>query len=578
MKKFSFLFSIIVCIALLSEVKANNVQIANTTLAGQNLAGPYASHYTMAQFDISWENSWRIGSGPKNWDAVWVFVKYQVFGQEWKHATLSTNPGDHNISNNSGVAATFLPSSDGKGAMIYRSAVGGTGNINWIGTSLKWNYPSDGVADAAQVTIKVFAIEMVDIPTGPFFMGDGTVGNNSFRDGLGYPFMVSSESGINFQATSGSSTSQPADPNWANGYSLSTSFPKGYQEFYVMKYELTQAQYQEFFNTLPNNKVLKDNKNITGAGYRNTLAWSGLANDGMTGGGERACNNLNYSDLCAYADWSGMRPMTELEYEKASRGCDNTGTPTPIFPVANEYAWGNTNAGNPKLTHNKDWWGFEWMAMCAGNLVNNYAYDNCVICCGTANGLTTGEGTSSETIKGGCTNSLVLSNPCYSCSFSWDVSAMNLVSNESNNSTYSGPVRVGIFAAKNCSNLQREKSGASYYGVMELSGNVAEIIIQTKRVYTSGGSPSLFAGTQGDGALSSAGYANISDWYDYGAYGGGQDVIPSMSYLPCGLRGGGFSDAASVCRTSDRSQINTGQTPAGTSRSVTYGGRLVRIP
>jgi formylglycine-generating enzyme required for sulfatase activity len=36
----------------------------------------------------------------------------------------------------------------------------------------------------------------------------------------------------------------------------------------------------------------------------------------------------------AYADWSGLRPMTELEFEKACRG--------PVFPVPAEYAWGNT--------------------------------------------------------------------------------------------------------------------------------------------------------------------------------------------------------------------------------------------
>jgi len=48
-----------------------------------------------------------------------------------------------------------------------------------------------------------------------------------------------------------------------------------------------------------------------------------------------ACNWLNWADVAAYLDWSGLRPMTELEYEKACRG--------PETPVADEYSWGNTS-------------------------------------------------------------------------------------------------------------------------------------------------------------------------------------------------------------------------------------------
>jgi formylglycine-generating enzyme required for sulfatase activity len=552
MKKITlFLFSLVTSVMV---IKANNVAVNNATLTGQVTA----SQYTIVQFDVSWENSWRLSAGPKNWDAVWVFIKYQVFGQEWKHATLSTNSTHHSVATDNGIAATITPATDGKGVMMYRTNTG-TGNINWQSVRLRWNYGTDAVGNTDQVTIKVFAIEMVDIPQGPFFIGDGTVGNNSFRDGLGYPFRISGETAITFQATSGSSVSQPADPNWSGGYTLASAYPKGFQEFYVMKYEITQAQFMEFFNTLPNNKVLKDNKNITGISYRNSLTWSGLANDGMASGGDRACNGLNYSDLCAYADWSAMRPMTELEYEKASRGCDNTGTPTPIFPVANEYAWGNTTISNGTSSNTYSWRG----------LARVYNTS-----CGTVSFLSN-DGTSSENLAGGCnTNSNCsqltqgLGNAPINC---------NIGISYSDDGTFSGPVRVGIFAAKNCGSLQRERSGASYYGVMELSGNVAEILIQTKRNINSTSSSNQFSGTHGDGTLSSAGYATNTDWYDNA--NGTVDVVPGLAGQPCGLRGGSFQESSNTARTSDRSSIGTSSTPSNCDvRSIRNGGRLVRIP
>jgi formylglycine-generating enzyme required for sulfatase activity len=55
-----------------------------------------------------------------------------------------------------------------------------------------------------------------------------------------------------------------------------------------------------------------------------------------------ACNYLGWADVAAYLDWSGLRPMTELEYEKACRG--------PLTPVANEYAWGNATIRSGNYT------------------------------------------------------------------------------------------------------------------------------------------------------------------------------------------------------------------------------------
>jgi formylglycine-generating enzyme required for sulfatase activity len=67
-----------------------------------------------------------------------------------------------------------------------------------------------------------------------------------------------------------------------------------------------------------------------------------MENDGdatLPGGGTNyssvAMNYLSWGDLVAYLDWAGLRPMSELEYEKAGRG--------PAGAVSGEYAWGSAS-------------------------------------------------------------------------------------------------------------------------------------------------------------------------------------------------------------------------------------------
>ncbi|HNK27123.1 MAG TPA: hypothetical protein PLE31_20290, partial [Cyclobacteriaceae bacterium] len=111
---------------------SNDIAVSNATLTGQNAA----SDFTLVRFDISWSNSWRVSSGPSNWDAAWVFVKFRIEGGtgctagSWQHATLSATPGDHSVTTNNGVVPAIMPTADGKGVFLYRSA-NGSGNIDW---------------------------------------------------------------------------------------------------------------------------------------------------------------------------------------------------------------------------------------------------------------------------------------------------------------------------------------------------------------------------------------------------------------------------------------------------------------
>ncbi len=91
-----------------------------------------------------------------------------------------------------------------------------------------------------------------------------------------------------------------------------------------------------------------------------------------------------------------------------------------------------------------------------------------------------------------------------------------------------GPVRVGIFAREGSS---RQEAGASYWGIMELSGNLWEraISVATGRAFT---------GLHGNGTLTAAGGADIANWPTTGS--------------GAGLRGGYWEHTADTLRASDR--------------------------
>lgn len=148
----------------------------------------------------------------------------------------------------------------------------------------------------------------------------------------------------------------------------SADYPNGYKGFYVMKYEISQEQYVEFLNKLPYEAqkartigaVLDDlplNAYVFGNDRNNPSQRNGIilasrdkeegkpvtfACDLTKEGGAHsvdgdgqciACNYLTIEDMLAYADWCGLRPLTEMEYEKMSR------RPYPAKPEPGEFAW-----------------------------------------------------------------------------------------------------------------------------------------------------------------------------------------------------------------------------------------------
>ena len=508
MKKFLFLINFI---GVTSACYSNNINVSGVTITGQNTV----SDFTLVQFNISWDNSWRTSTLESNWDAAWVFVKWRLKNQTtWNHATLNTT------GHTAPAGSTITAPADGKGIFIYRSA-NGIGTNNWIGAQLRWNYGVDGLLDGDLVEVCVYAVEMVYVPQGAFYAGDGTVTNirGQFEAGTsGTPFLVSSEAAI----TMGGGGAGSLGNNNATGMAapfddfdditvktLPAAFPKGFNAFYMMKYEISQEQYAEFLNKLtytqqttrttvaPNSAA---GTNVLGVGARNgiDIQTPGVStttpaiyacNDNQNtiyneaGDGQNiACNFLSWADLTAYLDWNGLRPFTELEYEKACRGGN-------LSPVPDEYAWGNTS-------------------ITGATGVSNAGFAN-----------------------------EVATNP-----------GANAVNNN-----LTGPMRVGNFAQ---AATNRQTAGASYFGAMELSGNLYE-----RPVTVSNATGRAFTGINGDGTLDATGNANTINW-------------PGINAIGCGFKGDSWQSSTNEqLRVSDR--ILTG--PASIFRVSSNGGRGVRI-
>jgi formylglycine-generating enzyme required for sulfatase activity len=393
--------------------------------------------------------------------------------------------------------------------------------VTYTGVKLRWNYGADGLGNGDNVEVSVMAIEMVYVPQGAFYVGSGGIEPGAFYTypTTTQPYHITSEDGIILGTNNGNLNI--ANPGFSSGNILGppipAAFPKGFNAFYCMKYEITQAQYVAFLNkltyaqqesrtvvspasavgtlalTTPGNEYRNGVKIIT-SGVIGTLPaiyacdfTSGGGYDQANDGQSIACNWLLWGHAAAYLDWSALRPMTELEYEKAGRGNQ--------APVVNEYPWGNATISGTGATSITNPGANNEIAQAGANCVYNFA--------------------------GGV----------------------------------QGPMRSGNFAQ---GATTRSQSGASYYGIMELSGNLYEQLVT---VGNSGGR--AFTGTKGNGVLDGLGNANVTSW-------------PLFSHLGLGYRGGNWGDSALRLRLSDRDFAT--ETFAAAYFSYFYnGGRGCRL-
>jgi formylglycine-generating enzyme required for sulfatase activity len=304
-----------------------------------------------------------------------------------------------------------------------------------------------------------------------------------------------------------------------------------------MKYEIKQGEYLEFLNK---NLVSVKNGYFYYPGLQGTPS---VANDAPgrhriflranTGPGQPQpaeyfldrpaaaylpMNYLNTRDIMGFLIWAGLRPMTELEFEKICRGM--AGIPG-LHAERPQFAWGSIEINNATGFANQN-----GANEAPANLEGNVA-----VATAGANTLGIGLGT---------------------------------------NSALTRPMRSGGFATPVSS---RTKAGATFWGVMEMSGNVWERVI------------SLGNGTGADATATGTNGGRNFRGMLLTSHGNGETGTGANPNLPIngnwphptgvglGFKGGSYLDHSDRARISDRMFINHNP---GTTRHASFGGRGVR--
>lgn len=562
---------------------ASNIQVSSINITGRDVSAGAnnPANFAFVRFSVSWSNSWRTSTAPFNWDAAWVFIKYKVgtqditltpcicnggttvtvpstkslavgmpierigyvsnqpdsisiasiindttivvthpmvisgqspllFRREWRHAWLNNN--GHTAPTGSTIDigllrpdTAFHPTlNPGLGAFIYRNA-NGTGANNFTNVLLRWNYGAQGVPDDSIVDIHVFAMEMVYVPGGvDFQVGLGT--NNT------YNYIATTINAANATIApsgTGSIVGQAGGYPTSETPPTSPSWPNGYNAFYCMKYELSQGMFRDFLNHLTRLQQVT----VVGLPLTMYYNYTGSYMIGYYFGGVTfqwgAVTGLNRIGIRLIDTTTLKKPLVfacDLSTSTTLPSDVNQSNDGEFIPV------GFINWS--RLCAILDWFGLrpmtsmEYEKACRGGGTLNTGYPWGNTDPTYANNITSG-GLSNE---------------------SSSTAGANCVS--SNQLNVQGPLRCGVFAGASTTRVQ---SGASYYGIMELAGNLHESVVDLR--YNN--SSRAYTGLHGNGLISFRGLADVTGWP--GLING--EVLSNGDYI--WLRGGSFCTTGS---------------------------------
>ena len=509
----------ITCLILISSYSlsyANNLVISGTTITARDATNSLIT----LQFDISWDNSWK---NTRNHDAVWVFFKvYNVTDDEYKHIFLKTT----SATKSGGSASKFYvdPSGfdagtgtdleilvpGGNSGCFIRRVDPGSGTVDTENVEVVLRYDALGIDTLDTIQIHPYGIEMVNIPEGAYHLGDNGSSVCSIRS-LANENSTSCEDStqVNLEEKYFTDTGRRCtglvfhtfynnnyninslcynlniDPVGCSGLCIDEAFDgsvnsaTAYYSYYMMKYEMSQGQYRDFLNTLTREQqITRVRTDISGTSvpaadyvmcanaavqYGQGIKVTSVEGDAVSPATFICDLDDNGAELATTADAGGRwRAMNYLKWQDLCAYLDWAS----LRPM-NDFEYEKACRGTEEPVSGEYAWGTNTLTQAQGPVVNAGRYNE------TAT-TTTGQGLANFNSGGTDTNV---------------------------------PLRVG-FAATGSTN--RSGAAASYYGVMNLSDNVREMVAPIDYL----ASRNLLHDSQGDGTLVLDNYANIGKTYN----------------------------------------------------------------
>ena len=291
-----------------------------------------------AVFNIKWEHAW---NNSKNHDAVWVFFKSKSPEHGYEHINVAQEGHEVVSVFSPGLNLNISVPEDGVGFYVYPSSnyrgnVEATLHVTFVRNSFR-------DVDPRGWDFSVYGIEMVHIPQGGFTVG--APDTTALPYGAFYHPNAKGEYDGTIKLkkeTQSLEVGENADLYYrvsAHNYEgdqkgvIPANYPKGVNAFYIMKYEPSEGEYIAFLNSLDSAQL--QGRIIMDEPYYYEQGGSIKMVEGKfrTEFPNKPCLFLSWNDGMAFADWAGLRPMTEFEFTKAARG--------PVEPTVGAFPWGS---------------------------------------------------------------------------------------------------------------------------------------------------------------------------------------------------------------------------------------------
>jgi hypothetical protein len=336
------------------------------------------------QFDIGWAGSWRTDVNHDAAWVFFKYRLEGDETRTWRHVRLAADkvlnptgygqgpaPAGEPLSFDWGCSPTdrkkftaagdtqfdFLvpDGDDGFAGAFVRRADHGMGMASGAKLTVLWDLRGLDVKKDTKVAIKAYGIKMVYVAEGAFDLGSGGTETGAFyafqpekqrgaeKDRITAggatmviheavdatvefpPYRVTSSNAIPTGKVPGKLWARAAEP--PDGGEIPATFPTGYRAFYMMDRPIPQAVYACFLSSVPPDLAAEYHEK---GGHATEGGWAGFIGKFQDPDNPYEFHHGRLKSTCtwwlsweigtSFAAWAGLRPMTELENEKALRG------------------------------------------------------------------------------------------------------------------------------------------------------------------------------------------------------------------------------------------------------------------